>query len=126
QGRLGQEKHVIRHVQHAFAVCFEVAVSLRGPEGPEQKAIHPVRDLRPHRGDVDSSFHRDGGDNAFENHDSCKAFSRPRALSQVSSYSRWGTESATMPPPTGNCTHPWPIVKVRIRMLVSMVPSKPI
>ena len=44
---------------------------------------------------------------------------------QVSSYSAWGEESATMPPPTGNCHQPRPAVMVRIRMLASMAPSKP-
>ena len=54
-----------------------------------------------------------------------KARSSPAALCQVSSYSRSGRDWATIPPPTGNCHQPRPAVIVRIRMLVSSVPSKP-
>ena len=53
------------------------------------------------------------------------ARSIPAALCQVSSYSRSGSLWATMPPPTGNCHQPRPAVIVRIRMFVSIVPSKP-
>src|SRR5262249_14604041 len=54
-----------------------------------------------------------------------RARSRPSALWSVSAYSASGVESATMPPPTGNCTQPRPAVKVRMSKLVSMLPSKP-
>ncbi len=40
----------------------------------------------------------------------------PSALCQVSSYSRLGSDWATMPPPTGNCHQPRPAVMVRIKM----------
>ena len=53
------------------------------------------------------------------------ARSRPAALCSVSSYSRAGSLSATTPPPTGNCAHPRPAVNVRIKMFVSIDPSKP-
>src|SRR5262245_14431148 len=57
--------------------------------------------------------------------DYARARRRPSALCRVSAYSASGVESATMPPPTGNCTQPRPAVKVRISRLVSIVPSKP-
>jgi len=53
------------------------------------------------------------------------ARNKPSALCQVSSYSRSGTDWATMPPPTGNCHQPRPAVIVRIRMFRSAWPSKP-
>jgi outer membrane protein TolC len=54
-----------------------------------------------------------------------KARSSPSALCNVSAYSPSGVESATTPPPTGNWYQPRPAVNVRIRMLVSIEPSKP-
>ena len=38
---------------------------------------------------------------------------------------RAGVESATIPPPTGNCHQPRPAVMVRIRIFKSIAPSKP-
>src|SRR5206468_1306787 len=46
-----------------------------------------------------------------------------RALTRVSSYSAWGSESATMPPPTGMWTRPSRTIMVRMAMLNSMLPS---
>ena len=51
---------------------------------------------------------------------------QPRRLVQRLFVLRAGSLSATMPPPTGNCSHPRPAVNVRIRMFVSIAPSNPI
>jgi hypothetical protein len=50
----------------------------------------------------------------------------PPALSRVSWYSTPGWDIATMPPPTGNCSHPPAIVTVRMRMLRFIPPWKAI
>src|SRR5262245_38998119 len=102
---------------------LQIPIRLRGGKRPQDKSLHALIDARPHRRDVDAPVGGNRGDDAFEDHASAR--SNPSALCQVSSYSRSGTESATMPPPTGNCTQPRPMVNVRIRMLVSIVPSNP-
>ena len=52
-----------------------------------------------------------------------RAASRPRALARVSSSSRAGSESATIPAPAWNCTRSPSSVMVRMRMLRSSLPS---
>src|SRR5579862_876834 len=58
-------------------------------------------------------------------HAASKTASMPRALARVSSSSRCGSESATMPAPARSSMRPGATVIVRIKMLRSSVPSTP-
>src|SRR5262245_20251154 len=124
--RTSQQQSIVGHVQHTFGMSAQVLIRLRRWEGPQQEAVHLRFDARAHGRQVHRPVGRQRRDEPFEDHDGSSARRSPAALCNVSSYSRSGSESATMPPPTGNCSQPPAAVKVRMRMLVSIAPSKPI
>jgi hypothetical protein len=97
--------------------------------------VTTVRPFRTPHPDQSTSIHRIGmiahdrhacGAIPRENQRaSVSALNIPDALCRVSWYSSAATESATTPPPAGNCSQPPFTVKVRMRMLLSSSPWAP-
>src|SRR5262245_894077 len=106
-------------MEDSLGTLDKVCVRVRRAEGLEKKMILAGLELRAHGGNVQVPPGVFRCDNPLENH-GLSAPRKPDALTHVSRYSSSGFESATMPPPTGNCTQPPAMVKVRINMLMSM------
>jgi len=85
-------------------------------------AIAVVRGARVQRQCADALAIAERGDHSASG---INAFTRPRALARVSSSSRCGSESATMPAPARNSMQSAVIVRLRIRMFRSICPSAP-